>query len=963
MSAFDLLSPPLRSLLAAEGFTEPTRAQEAAIPVILCGAHTLLIAPTGMGKTESAVLPLFDRLLAERGSAEADKNKIRLVYVTPLRALNRDLMGRLHAWGLTLGIDVRVRHGDTTPSERNRQSHHPPDVLITTPETLQAMFLGKRLRAALAGVKHVVVDEVHELASDERGAQLAVALERLVEVAGEFQRVGLSATVGDAKEVADFLGGVERAVEVVKVPVAKALKLRVIAPSPSARDVATADKLMCKPEAAASLNACLDAIGEAKQTLLFVNTRETAEVLTARVRILDESFPLAIHHGSLSRDVRIAAEESFKSGASRALVCTSSMELGIDIGAADLVIQYSSPRQVTRLVQRVGRAGHRHDLVSNGIVLAQDPDDIAESYVIASRTKREELETFRSPRNPLDVLANQLEGMTLEGRNEMYPVYEIVRRAHPFRDLSFDDFEETLWQMQETALLWNEAKRFGAKHRARLHFVENLSMIPDERTWRVVNMVTRRPVATLDAAFVAAFVEPEASFICQGVPWRVITIEPERAEIHVEPVKDPLGAVPSWLGEEIPVPFEVAEEVGQLRARIAQLAREHGPDDAAKELAAHDGILAPEAATKLVAYVEEQGAYALPTDRVVTLDFGAARSAGREGAAASASGASGYGGGVCIINACLGTKANETLGRLLSALLSARLGESVGLQIDPYRIILTLPGKIVRTDVRGQLLEIDPDTLKPLLERLLTSSVYVKMRMLHVARKFGAVAKDADLTRVNVTRLLETYRGTPLYREAMREVFDDKLDVVLAARFLRKIRSGEIELVVQGLSPIGAAGLDTRVELISPARADRTLLAALEKRLASQKVLLGCVANRDWHAETTVTRAAKMRVCPKCGATLIAIARPWNDVARRVLTRSKRAKMNDEERAELARLTTSANLYLDHGERALLALVARGVGPDTAGRLIAKQKESKDGFLRAVLEAEITYARTRQFWD
>ncbi|HVL49783.1 MAG TPA: DEAD/DEAH box helicase [Candidatus Thermoplasmatota archaeon] len=943
--AFDLLqSPALRALLADEGFASPTAAQEAAIPVILEGKHTLLVAPTGMGKTESAVLPILDLFLRAREKVREagakPRRAVSILYVTPLRALNRDLMGRLDLWGRRLGVDVRVRHGDTSQSERARQAREPPDFLITTPETLQAIFMGPRLKEAIAGVRWVVVDEVHELASDERGAQLAFALERLGLLAGEFQRVGLSATVGDERDVAAWLGGAERRVSTVKVPVAKKLDLRVTSPDPTPRDHATAAKVMARPDAAAYLNTVLDLVKAHTATLVFVNTRETAEILAARARILDETFPLGVHHGSLARDARIQSEEAFKRGALRGLVCTSSMELGIDIGSADLVVQFGSPRQVTRLVQRVGRAGHRHDLVSNGVIVATEPDDIAEAAVIVDRTMREALERLPGPEAPLDVLANQLEAMALErSRVRADAAYALARRAHPFRALPREVFDETLAQLAAHRVVWSEGGDFGSLKRSRLHMVENLSMIPDARTFRIVSLVTRKAVATLDEAFVASFIEPSAAFICQGQAWRVVEIDDEKDEIRVEPVKDPLGAIPSWIGEEIPVPFEVAQEVGALREGIARDLAERGGTEAAAR-AADRWRVGPEAARKLVAYVAEQAGYALPTDRRVTLDVGSGR---------------------VVLNAAFGSKANETIGRILSSLVMARAGSSVGLEVDPYRVILTLPSRTPASAVREVLMETAPASVPAILELILSNSNALRQRLLHVARKFGAVQKGADWRRINMQKLVEIYRGTPLYREAIREVVEEKLDVPLAMKLLGEIQNGERELVVQGLSPIALAGMDKRADLISPARADRTLLDALKKRLENERVTLLCMNCRDWSSETRVARARDVVACPKCEGRLLAAARPWHKEA--LAAWKKKGRATEEERKELRRLQTAANLFLDHRERALLALVARGVGPDTAGRLLARQKPDEEPFLRDLFEAEVTYARTRQFWD
>lgn len=944
---FSMLDEEVQALLAREGWTKPTAAQEAAIPSILSGKHTLLLAPTGMGKTESAILPLFTLLLRHKRAAIGTEamGKTALIYVTPLRALNRDLMARLHEWGRALRIDVRVRHGDTTPAERDRQARHPPDVLITTPETLQLMFLGSRLRKAIEGVKFVVIDEVHELAADERGAQLAIALERLVDHAGEFQRVGLSATVGDPVEVAGYLGGKDREVSVARVPVAKQLDLAVVSPKPTARDRTMADRIMARAEAAAYLHAALDRIGHQKQTLLFVNTRETAEVLAARIRMLrergDEVPTIVVHHGSLARDVRIGAEQAFKSGQAKGLICTSSMELGIDIGDADLVLQMTSPRQVTRLVQRVGRAGHRHDLVSNGVIIAQDPDDVAEAAVIVRHTLEGRMERSHAPKKPLDVLANQVAAMALTGgKIGDLETYRTVTRAHSFRDLTLAEFEEVVKQLAALWVVRYEAGVIGSKKKTRDYFYENISMIPDEQTYRVVNLVTRRSVATLSEGFIASFAEPGAVFIVQGQPWRIAEVDADKLEVRVEPIKDPAGAIPSWIGEEIPVPYEVAQGVGALRQAIRNIVEGQGEEAAARYVAeAYRTDM--DAAWSLVEYVEEQGQYALPTDARLTLDITNA---------------------TCVLNACFGTQVNETLGRILASLLTARLGSSVGLDIDPYRIVLTFPTRVSSATVREVLDAIEPEHVPTLLTLVLQGSTYLKYRLFHSARKFGALNRQIDYQRVNVGRLLDVFKDTPLHKEALREVFEDKLDIPRTQAVLRALRAGELQLVEQGLSPIAVAGLDRRIELISPARADKTLLAAIEQRLQDERVLLGCLNCRKWQSETRVKRAAKSRKCPKCDGILIGVTRPWNELGARVMKRARSAPLTDEEKKEMQKLSTSANLFADHGERALLALAARGVGPETAGRIIAKQSEGHDAFLRAIMEAEITYARTRQFW-
>ena len=387
--AFELLDPRIQKVLRDKDIHEPTGPQKEAIPAVLEGKHILVVAHTGIGKTEAAMLPIFHKLLEHPWTWN------RCIYVTPLRALNRDMLRRLTEFGEALDMFVAVRHGDTTPAERQFLSKNPPDVLITTPETMQVLFTGKNLRQHMSHVKFVVVDEVHELAGNERGAQLAVALERLAAIAGDFQRIGLSATVGTVDEMARYLGGVGRTVRIVRTQVSKELDITIQCPEITDEDRDLAGTLQSDPKLIASMRRCRMLIDKHRSTLLFVNTRDTAEALAARYRVWDEGFKIGVHHGSLSKDIRIDMEEQFKQEKLRGLICTSSLELGIDIGSVDFAIQYNSPRQVSRLIQRMGRAGHSVGEKSEGAIVASDPDEIAESLVITRKASMGELEELR----------------------------------------------------------------------------------------------------------------------------------------------------------------------------------------------------------------------------------------------------------------------------------------------------------------------------------------------------------------------------------------------------------------------------------------------------------------------------------------------------------------------------------------------------------------------------------------
>src|SRR3989338_8863728 len=401
---FNLFSEKMRSLIAKKGFIEPTLPQKLGIPDILAGKNILIIAATGIGKTETAMLPLLDKIHLEKSKP------ISLLYVTPLKSLNRDLLSRLFWWADKLDLEIDVRHGDTSAQERAAQRENPPHVLITTPESLQAILTGKIFREHLKNVKYVVIDEIHVLIESKRGVQLSLGLERLKQLSGNFQRIGLSATVGSPEIVASFLSADTK---IVQAESSKKYDIRVETPKPTPKDQLIADDLVIGVSTTARLRRIYDLIQSHKSVIVFTNTRETAEVISSRLKRLYKELKHEVHHGSLSKEGRIKSEVAFKEQKLKSLIATSSLELGIDIGSIDLVVQYLSPRQATRLIQRVGRAGHRIDEVSKGIILSGE-EDIFESCVVAENAEKKKLEKIKVHDMAMDVLAGQILGMALD---------------------------------------------------------------------------------------------------------------------------------------------------------------------------------------------------------------------------------------------------------------------------------------------------------------------------------------------------------------------------------------------------------------------------------------------------------------------------------------------------------------------------------------------------------------------
>ncbi|MEM2934204.1 MAG: DEAD/DEAH box helicase [Methanocellales archaeon] len=665
MNAFDLLHPRIKNALGKIGLRIPTEPQERAIPLILEGKNVLIAAPTGTGKTEAAILPVFHKILNQE-----IRNGISAIYITPLRALNRDMLKRLEVLAREIEIKVQVRHGDTPERERRRQAASPPDLLITTPETFQILLIAPKLKAHLRNIRYVIIDEIHELADSKRGAQLVIALERLSDLS-EFQRIGLSATIGGINEVMKFLGGF-RIVEAVEISIAKQLDFQVRSPVLTVKDEELARKLVTEVENAAEIRYIKEILEKKQSVLVFVNTRQAAEALGVRLKML--GVKAEVHHSSLSREARIEAEDAFKKGNLKALVCTSSMELGIDIGLIDHVVQYHSPREVTRLLQRVGRSGHKVGDISSGTIIASEPDDISEACVIARRAKNGEIEQLNIHKAPADVIANQICAMALEHREvSVSKIFQLIKKAHPYQELSFERFQQILDQLKEQRLIFEKAGVVRRRERTWHYFYENLSMIPDEKRYEVYDIVRGRSVASLDEAFAVNFAQDGAIFIAKGEMWRVLDVAEDK--IKVEPVENPEGEIPRWSGEEIPVPFEVAQEVGLLRAEISRLASLS--DDEIAQQILKQGEYPVDVATfkKVIQQVKMQlkEGCEVPTHNKITVE-----SSGKS----------------VVINACFGHKVNETIGRALSSLLAARFGGSVALEIDPYRIKLELPKKI-----------------------------------------------------------------------------------------------------------------------------------------------------------------------------------------------------------------------------------------------------------------------------
>src|SRR5438270_294117 len=636
-NSLDLFSAPVRDWFRG-AFVQPTDVQERGWREVAAGRHALMAAPTGSGKTLAAFLWCLDRVASEPMPVDAER--CRVLYVSPLKALAHDVDRNLRSplVGIrrqmeSLGmqppdIAVAIRTGDTPADARRSMERHPPDILITTPESLY-LLLTSQARRILASVRWLIVDEIHSVAATKRGSHLALSLERLCSLTKvEPQRIGLSATQRPLEEVARFLGGSNRDVAIVDAGRLKTMEVSVEFPVDdmarlSAQDDGGAIQNSIWPAIYPRL---LELIQEHRSTIVFVNSRRLAERLAARLNELAGEDLVRAHHGSIAREQRLLIEDQLKAGQLRGLVATSTLELGIDMGAVDLVLQVEAPPSVAAGIQRVGRAGHSVGEVSRGVIVLKFRGDLLEAAAVVEGMLEGRIESTVVPRRALDVLAQQIVAMCAMDEWKVDELAAVVRRAYPYSDLGPRAFESVLDMLSgrypsdefielRPRIVWDRIAatvrgRAGAQRLA----VTNPGTIPDRGLYSVNLVEDGRRVGELDEEMVYETRVGE-TFVLGASTWRIVDITP--SQVIVTPAPGEPGKIAFWKADAPSRPVELGAALGRMVREL----RAATPEAAAKRLRERAGF--DDLAIKnLLAYLDDQAAAtgAVPDDRTIVVE-------------------------------------------------------------------------------------------------------------------------------------------------------------------------------------------------------------------------------------------------------------------------------------------------------------------------------------------------------
>lgn len=807
-------------------YKELTPPQKYSLKLIKQRSNVLITAPTGSGKTFSAFMMILSDLmdLALKGELE---EKVYCVYVSPLRALNNDiyrnLIGPIEEIYSGISMDIRkisigIRTGDTPAKDRQKMLVHPPNILVTTPESLAILVNSPKFMENMKDARYLIIDELHELANNKRGVHLSLSVERLAEIIGhDFIRIGLGATLAPLDEAARFLVGYKNASEerdcyIVDATWEKKMQFTAISP---VKDIVNEEDGVIEGSIYKKIN---DIIKKNKTTLVFTNTRSGTERVVynmmKRYKYTDEH--IAAHHGSLSREIRLGVEEMLKNGKLKCAVCSTSLELGVDIGSIDEVVQLGSPKSVARAVQRIGRSGHSFGDTAIGDVIVTNRDDLVECSVMLDAAKKRNLDTFVTPKNALDILCQHIVGMSQTKKWAVDEAYELVRRAYPYHTLDKRDFISCveylagkyvgLESRRVYGKIWHEESdgTFGRRGKlTKLIYYLNLGAIPDEVSVDVVTNENKW-IGNIEEEFLTRL-KPGDVFVLGGKPYRYEYSRVMRA--YVTDATGQTPTIPPWFSEQLPLTYELAIQIGQFRkalsdAMTAQIKREKGVLGifSKKRLVPNDEVSAildkmpmdDNAKHSTFAYFAEQLLYAgaVPNDKLMLIE---ATEDTREEK------------NYVIFHSLYGRRINDALSRILAIYLGDRYETEIGININDNGFVIVTEGKlkIKGKDISSFLSEMANVDILKMLKLNIRRTEMMKRRFRYNAARSFMVLRNYRGVKISVRRqhvssqiLLkaaeELNPDFPVIKETYREIFEDVMDLPRAEMILKKMISGEI---------------------------------------------------------------------------------------------------------------------------------------------------------------------------
>ena len=805
-------------------YKEPTPPQRYSFKLIKENKNVLITAPTGSGKTFSAFMSILSDLMNMSLAAKLE-DKIYCIYVSPLRALNNDIYRNLTVplneiyQDITLPvkkISIGIRTGDTTQSERQKQLRRPPNILVTTPESLAILINSPKFAENMSSLKYIIIDELHELANNKRGVHLSMSIERLANMIGhDFTRIGMGATLYPLDEAARFVAGYdgekERDCFIVDATWDKKLDFTAISP---VKDIVNANDTVVDNAIYRMIN---QTIKKNNTTLVFTNTRSGTErvVYNLMKRFKYSEEHIAAHHGSLSREIRLGVEDLLKKGKLKCAVSSTSLELGIDIGTIDNVVQIGSPKSVARAVQRIGRSGHSFRDVARGEVIVTNRDDLVECSVMLDAAKKHHMDSFTTPKNALDVLAQHIVGMSQTKKWSVDEAFYVIRNSYPYHTLQKQDFMSLLEYLSGMyvglesrrvyAKIWYDPQEgtFGKRGKlTRLIYYLNLGTIPDEVA---IDVMTRdnKWIGSIEEEFLARL-KPGDIFALAGKTYR---FEYSRVmKCYVDPAPGEVPTIPPWYSEQLPLTYELALDIGSFREQMAvaatrSLSRKSAisllkkgtmkPNEQAKKIL--DAMpLNENAKFAIFNYFMEQILYAgyVPTDRFLLVE----KTVDEEGERS-----------LVIFHSLFGRRINDALSRLFAIALGEMYPIDVGINITDNGFVLVVPSSIKLS--KATISELIKNACGMNMRLTLTQNIrrtemmkrrfrYCAARSFMILRNYKGKKISVRRQQVNSQLILkaaeEISRDFPIIKETYREIFEDVMDLPRAERILKGISRGDI---------------------------------------------------------------------------------------------------------------------------------------------------------------------------